>query len=270
MCMTSGNYLSRRGFLQATGLGTMAAVAGPGLAAGAGTQGLVSADQLWAWNRTLASFGPRLTGTPAHAAYVDWLADKFARTGLKVHRDRLTFTKWTPRRWSLTVAGKPVDVAFYFPYSGVTPPAGVTAPLVYLGVSPLNAVAWSLARGKIAVVDVPTPPLPAAATFLETGRYAPGMASPDLLMSQPAVTDVVTAPLLKLAAQAGVLGVVCIRVGVSDALAKDQYSPFTTPYQGCPALWLGPTAGFNVRLQALLGAKATLTMDATLTKGAST
>lgn len=73
-----------------------------------------------------------------------------------------------------------------------------------------------------------------------------------------------------MARDAGVLGVVCIRTGVSDDMAKDQYSPFTTGYMGCPALWVGPTAGQTVRVQALLGATATLTLEADKTKDCAT
>ena len=75
--------------------------------------------------------------------------------------------------------------------------------------------------------------------------------------------------MLDVAAAVSVLGVICLRTGVSDALAKDQYSPFTTAYQGCPALWLGPTAGDKVRTQARSGTTATLTLDAQLLPGSA-
>ncbi len=218
----------------------------------------------------MASFGCRLTGSRPQTRYVDWLAGKLEDTGLRVHRDRLTFTRWSPKRWSLTVDGEPVDLAFYWPYSGVTPPSGVTAPLQYLGPSPVDSAAFAAAAGKIAVVEVPTPALPVFAAFPELGRYQPDMASPDPVTNAPAITDIALGPLLEVAAQTGVLGVVCIRVGISDDLARDQYSPFTTGYQDCPAVWVGPTAGDIVRTKALAGATATLVMDAEITEGAAT
>ena len=250
---------SRRAVLTAAGVGAGLALAPPG-----GASGSVGANTLWEWNHMLADGGPRLTGNRAHRHYIDWLADQLDRTGLTVHRDRHTFNRWAPRRWSLKIAGEPVDVAFYFPYSGETPPGGVTGQLIHLGVSPLNAVGWSVAKGKIAVVEVLSPQLPITVTFPPTGRYPQGATLP-LLAPAPAISDVAVAPLLDLAAEAGVLGVICIRTGVSDALAKDQYSPFTTGYQGgCPALWVGPTAGKKVRAKAVAGASATLTLDAAL------
>lgn len=255
--------LSRRGFLAAAGLGAGLALA-PGLSAFATGGSQVDVETLWKWNLKLAAGGPRLTGNRAHRAYIDWLEDQFQRTGLKTHRDGHTFTRWAPKRWSLRIDGEPIDVAFYFPYSGETSPAGVTAPLIHLGISPLNAIGWSLAKGKIAVVEVVSPQLPEAVAFPPTGSY-PADASIPLTAPAPSITDVAVAPLLSLAAKAGVLGVICIRTGTSDALAKDQYSPFTTGYQGgCPALWVGPTAGKKVRALAAKGATATLTLDAEL------
>lgn len=262
--------ISRRRMLQAAGLSAGAVATGAMPSWAASRPGVVDADTLWSWNEKVASFGCRLTGSRAHTRYVDWLAGKLERTGLRVHRDRLTFTRWAPKRWSLTIDGKPVDLAFYFPYSGVTPPSGFTAPLQYLGPSPVDTAGFAAAAGKIAVVDVPTPPLPVFGVFPELGRYKPGMASPDPLVHAPCINDIALGPLLEQAGQAGVLGVVCIRTGVSDELAQDQYSPFTTPYQDCPAVWVGPTAGQEVRDKAIAGATATLVLDADITKGAAT
>jgi hypothetical protein len=86
----------------------------------------------------------------------------------------------------------------------------------------------------------------------------------------PSVQDILTPPDLAGAAAAGVLGVVCIRGGVSDELAANQYSPFTTAYQDCPAVWVNRTVGQRLRLLALTGAEATLTVDARLVRGAAT
>jgi hypothetical protein len=259
--------ITRRRVMQAAGIGA-GLVAAPAWAAA--RPGVVEAETLWSWNERVADFGCRLTGSRAHTRYVDWLADELEATGLRVHRDRLTFTRWSPRRWNLTIDGSQIDLAFYWPYSGVTPPEGVTAPLQYLGPSPVDSAAFAAAAGKIAVVEVPTPPLSVFAAFPELGRYAPDMASPDPATHAPAITDIALGPLLEVARETGVLGVVCIRVGASDALANDQYSPFTTGYQDCPAVWVGPTAGQEVRHKAIAGAAATLVMDAEITEGAAT
>lgn len=234
---------------------------------------------MWRWHENLAEHGPRLTGNPAHACYVDFLEERLERMGLRVHRDRLTFNRWDPKRWGLTVGGERLSVASYYPYSGVTPSAGVTAPLVYLGTGAGGEVGqqpaapapnWALARGKIAVVEAPTLPLPVDLAFREEGRYPENATSPTPVTFHPSVQDILTPPDLKGAAAAGVLGVVCVRGGISDELASRQYSPFTTAYQDCPAVWVNATVARRLRPLAIAGAEATLTMEATYVRGAAT
>ncbi|MET0549286.1 MAG: hypothetical protein ABW002_08465, partial [Xanthomonas sp.] len=45
-------------------------------------RGLPSQAQLWHWIERLNSFGPRLTGSPAHAAAIDFLAAELQALGL--------------------------------------------------------------------------------------------------------------------------------------------------------------------------------------------
>ncbi len=268
-----GRALSRRRLLQAAGVGVAGAMlaARPGAAEAApgGFPRGLSTDEIWDRNLELADHGPRLTGNPAHRRFIDSLEADLDRIGLDVHRDRLTFDRWDPLRWELAIDGTPVPVAFYFPYSGVTGPDGVTAPLQYLGV--LGQIgAWEPARGKIAVVEVPVLPLPITVGYRPSGQYPADAAPPDPIAYLPSVSDAVGAPTLESAVRAGVRGVICIRTGVSEALADDQYAPFTTGYQGCPALWVGPREAERVRASARRGASARLVMYARRALGAAT
>ena len=229
---------------------------------------VVTEELLWAWNERVADGGPRLTGNAAHGRYVEFLAHELEKRRFVVQRDHLSLTRWEPLAWSLTANGNDIPLAFYYPYSGVTPAGGVTGQLVHLGESPVNA--WPAAAGRIAVVEVPDIALPTSALFPEKGRYPHDARSPEPLLTSPGVNDIFVGPLLAAAKDAGVLGVVCVRQGISDAYAADQYSPFTTGYQGCPAVWAVPSQASRLRALALQGATATLTMHATLTKGAPT
>ncbi len=76
--------------------------------------------------------------------------------------DRLTFSRWLARDFALTAsvpasAGRPgpVPLTYYYPYSGQTPPGGVTGRLVDLGLYPAasgyTAAFWAPARGGIAL-----------------------------------------------------------------------------------------------------------------------
>ena len=267
----SSGFISRRQLLATAAVGAVAAGPLSGITSAALRRRRpqpVTRDLLWSWNEMIAGGGPRLTGNAAHRAYVEFLARQLERRGLEVKRDHLSLTKWEPKDWSLTVGGTEVPLSFYFPYSGVTRPSGVTAPLAYLGVSPVTA--WEAAAGKIAVVEVPSATLPSAAFFPEQGRYPETAKSPPTLLTSPGVNDIIVGPDLAAAKKAGVRGVICVRQMISDDYAADQYSPFTTPYQDCPAVWARPSTANRLRTLALQGATATLTMHARLVPGTPT
>jgi hypothetical protein len=271
--MNQDRTLSRRGLLSGAAAGAAAVSLRPwaGTAAAAARRrslGPIGPAEMWRWHEMVSEGGPRLTGSPAHDTYIEFLAGQLEHRGFFLHRDPLTFNRWAPQTWSLVINATLVPLAFYWPYSGITPADGVTASLAYVGAAPVTD--WSAAKGKIAVVDVPCPPLPASTLFTATGRNSPDAASPAAEISLPSISDVLVAPNLSDAAAAGALGVIALRSGVSDGLAADQYSPFTTPYYDCPAVWTLPSSTATVRDLAIAGATATLTMAATLTMKAPT
>ena len=100
--------------------------------------------EVWQWEEQLVGFGTRYTGSSGHAAYVDWLAGQLSAVpGFRMRTDRLTFSRWLARDFALTVSvpasvgrSGPVPLTYYYPYSGQTPPGGVTGPLVDLGLYP--------------------------------------------------------------------------------------------------------------------------------------
>ena len=106
--------------------------------------GMPGLPEVWQWQEQLVGFGTRYTGSSGHAAYVDWLAGQLSAVpGFRMRTDRLTFSRWLAREFALTVsvpaaAGRsgPVPLTYYYPYSGQTPPGGVTGRLVDLGFYP--------------------------------------------------------------------------------------------------------------------------------------
>ena len=111
---------------------------------GGSAAGMPGLPEVWQWQEQLVGFGTRYTGSSGHAAYVDWLAGQLSAVpGFQMRTDRLTFSRWLAREFSLTVsvpasAGRsgPVPLTYYYPYSGQTPPGGVTGRLVDLGFYP--------------------------------------------------------------------------------------------------------------------------------------
>ncbi len=306
--------LSRRRFLAgaagAAGAGALAAGPGipPALAATPGdaaarSTGMPSLAEVWRWEQQLVRFGTRYTGSRGHAAYVDWLTERLSAVpGFALRTDRLTFNRWLARDFTLRVdvpaaVGRsgPVPLTYYFPYSGQTPPGGVTGRLVDLGTVPpaagYTAAFWAPARGGIALVRTAPSVFSLDTGQTATGGYEPAKTSVQAAADYTAYAAALThpawqgilepVPLLE-ARNAGVLGVVCAWTGMPDDEVVNQYNPFTTAYPaasglatpgdpGCPAVWVGDSTGTGLSGLAASGqASATLVLTADITAGAAT
>lgn len=306
--------LPRRRFLAgAAGAGALAAAAGaPSALAAAGRRaslaagppgGLPGVRQVRHWEEQLVRFGTRYTGSSGHAAYVDWLTEQLAAVpGLRIRTDRLTFSRWLARDFALRVRvpaaigrSGPVPLTYYYPYSGQTPPGGVTAALVDLGTYPpatgYTAAFWTAARGAIALVRTAPSVFDLDLGQTATGGYEPGRSSAQAAadytayaaaLAHPAWQGIFEPVPLLDARNAGVLGVVCAWTGLPDDEVINQYSPFITPYPaasglpapgdpGCPAVWVGDSTGTQLSGLAASGqATATLVLTADITVGAAT
>ena len=195
--------LARRALLGSGGVATAFWQAGMPIAPQAHAEGngllLPTAAELYAMAAAKQAINNAFmpTGSDAQKTWVSQLAAELTAAGVQdVTTPPFTFTQWTPTDWSLTVQNGSqqgnIKVAGYVPYSGSTPPGGVTGPLTYLGgvtgyfgpppagqqatsVStsflgfPLNVSVNGLSlsqaitnlgvQGKIVVLDLPTPPL---------------------------------------------------------------------------------------------------------------
>ena len=270
---------------------------------------LPSMHEVWEWQERLVRFGTRYTGSHGHAAYVDWLTSQLgAVPGLTVRTDRLTFSRWLARDYGLRVSvpatvgrSGQIPLTYYYPYSGQTPPHGVTAKLADLGTytpaapgssgSGSTAAFWAPAKGAIALVRTPPPVFSLDAGQTATGGFEPGktaaQAAADYTayaaaLPHPAWQGIFAPVPLLDARNAGVLGVVCAWTGLPDEEVIHQYNPFITPYPaasglatpgdpGCPAVWVGDATGAELsRLAASGQASATLVLTADITAGAAT
>src|SRR3974377_2553673 len=74
----------------------------------------------------LLNLGPRETGIPSHAKFIDEIAREIESLGLPAHRDSYTFSRWSLSDFSsdceLKVSGQKVTVASAHPYSGPSRP----------------------------------------------------------------------------------------------------------------------------------------------------
>jgi hypothetical protein len=225
------------------------------------------------WNEKLDSIGPanqlglRATGSRAHERYIDDLRELLERAGVNhLHFEKVPMDRWTTDTWSLDLvdgaAAGPVKTASYIPYSGQTPPQGVTAPLALVptGTTPAPG---SLA-GKIAVFDVPQTIVPY--TFFTAlsypGRtYDPAGRDPSALYKRPYLNGVIPAlDAIQAAGAAGAVGVLDYPASGADG----SYFPYDGHIRAIPGLYVDRNVGAMLKGQASAGATARLALPASV------
>jgi hypothetical protein len=264
--------VSRRTFLRwaaaattmASSRSLFAAAAPPALRPGL----LPDEKAVWDQQVWMAKLGPKYTGNKAHTEFVEFLAREMQATGLDVQRERYTFPRWDARRTEIAVTmgrgtRSTVPVTSYFPYSGQTPPAGVSGELAFAGTGPMFDL--DHLKGKIALVECPTNVRQWGDEYRPWGVYPATETFPASYRPARASVNDLT-PFQK----AGAVGVILIWTDISDANAKDQYSPFSRPPQGIPGLYVGRQAGAQLRGLVGGGATVTVVLEADVTPDAPT
>ena len=261
MNITRKDFLSSAGALgillpQLGFAGPFASNSLPDLAKG----NLPSADELWNWLERLASWCPAATGSAGHNAFVNFLDQRLRAVDVIPHRKTFKIDYWEPKTWNLTAGGEKIHVTGYRPYSGPTSPSGVTAPLYDAGMAPNPD--YSGASGKIVLIQMA--PAPKQAETHPRGKMV-GSYPADVTVpgtGYGALAEFARVPDLKLAQQAGAVGVIYVWNNVSDDNAENQAVPFTAPPNPVPAIWVGQTTGRKLKAMAASRASATLTMHA--------
>lgn len=242
---------------------------------------LPTQQEIWEQQLWMAQLGPKYTGNEAHGRFVEFLATSMQSLGLDVQRDRYTFDRWEAgpshehkiergvgTAKELRATGRSSGAGFilassYFPYSGQTAPDGVTAELVYAGSYPkldLTGV-----RGKIAFVDFSLNTRDWAHQYQPWGIHPAGETFPAAARPARAVINDLT-PFQKAGAVAAVIG----WTDVSDRNARDQYTPFSRPIQGIPAVYVDSSHVTMLRRLAEAHETVTVTLTAKMVPGAQT
>lgn len=251
-----------------------------------------SADELWGWLTWMTRLGPRLTGSPAHRQFLDFLAREFAAQGLDVARDPYTLTRWDAKRWSLRSGGEAIKVASYYPLSGRTGPTGVTGELIHVGDVKTASLAGRDVRGKIVLVDFATEAIPHDYKTPWGSCNPNGYPVPHTWPSSYRGW-VPLEGLRQAAAAAGALGLIVGWTNISEDNAADQYQPILphsiheihkdaggvggveerqaqSARQELPALWVAPAARARLAELARTGAPVTMVLEAEVTPDSPT
>jgi len=253
----------------------------------------------------MVDFGPRLTGSPAHNAYVAWLEREFGAAGLElIPCDVYETERWLAQDYGLEVlegpGAGPVQVAAYYPRSQQTSAAGVIGPLVYAGAAPplsvsgedpaaledalaaypgelqswasaLSGTLGSTAEGAVLLLDVPAPPPATTAIFLPP--YSTYLNWPGHSEAEWAGADYKrpwTVPGVAMAPtspfhELGAVAVVFIVDASYDAF-KGCYGPFESGFEDLPALYADRDTGSALRALANARPKTRVTLTGTLEK----
>jgi hypothetical protein len=221
------------------------------------------AEQLRQWHAELDRMGLRATGSPAHERYIDVLIARLERAGVaEVHTEPVPIRRWTAVGWSLDSAGQPIATSSYIPYSGSTPPGGVTG--VLARVTPGATPAAGALAGRIAVLDVPSP----ASAYSVMDQISYGAWDPQNIIEPSAryarpwagVGDLIS--LLDSLPATGAIGCIAV-IDLPPEAASGSYFPYDGHIRNVPGVFVDRTV--RPRLEALTaaGAPVRLTLTAT-------
>jgi hypothetical protein len=299
--LTAGTVLTRRPlWAQGKDQGSATAAAGHAFPK-IDPQLMITPDQAWDWNMFKAQGGPTYAGSAGWKRYTDFLVAKMAELGavdldyVDIPYDHYIVDDWPDRRThihdsgvaveKLVTDGTPVPVvASYGMTSGFTPPAGITAPMLYY--DPAHPPAAGETAGKILVFGTaPYPEPPYSNAFLDNytptdyewrspGEWPPLFTPPPTSVTSSYHCRWVWSELNGFAAigikgrAAGIVIVYDLSPGAAFGLAqRSVYTPdgkagLGAQYVNCPTLALDRVNGAKVLADAKAGKTATLTLTA--------
>jgi hypothetical protein len=273
--------MTRRSFVQKSAVaGASAAVAGGLLDAAVAEAGVVrlpSAGRFRADVKRMVDFGPRLPGSAAHNAYVDWLEDEFVKAGMELlPADEFHYDAWDPQRSALQIVDGPspgpVKVAFPYVRAAGTGSRGITAPLSYATVSGPSASpsVSGGAPGSIFVISLPVPAKNTAAAFTLEAEYLywPGHTAADwgtVDFTRPYGMALPTD--FSAFVSAGARAVLIIAENSSFAGCAGSFTPHQAPQSTpIPVFIIDRDTGAALRQQAMAGRHARLKLEAPVRK----
>jgi hypothetical protein len=262
---------------------------------------MITPDQAWDWNLFKAQGGPTYAGSTGWKRYTDFLISKMAELGavdldyVEIPYDHYIVDDWPDRRTHIHDSGMALEklvtdgtavpvVASYGMTSGFTPPAGLTAAMLYY--DPAHPPAAGEIAGKILVFQTaryPDPPYsnsfldnftPTDYEWRSPGQWPPLFTPPPASVTSSYHCRWVWSQLNEFAAigingrAAGIVIVYDLSPGAAFGLA--QRSVYTTDgkaglgasFVNCPTLTLDRVNGAKVLADAKAGKTATLTLTA--------
>ncbi|MBQ7638657.1 MAG: hypothetical protein IJS90_07135 [Clostridia bacterium] len=213
--------------------------------------------------------GSRTTGSSGHNEFVEQIKRQITEMGLECKIDLKYFDRWEAKSSSIVIHSEtgdiPIHVSSPFPYSGETPPEGVTAQGVQIIGKHVN---FFPAKNKIAVVRLKDFKSVYSGVAFNQKSAMPQDLKLQRFYKGPVATAFVKFPFLSVAHNIGVKACICIWEDMSDAMVEGQYLNFILDYQNIPALWVNETEGKKVLEACSRKDPITLTLEAETEPGA--
>lgn len=216
------------------------------------------------------SFGTRLTGSKGHADFINWLKSEISEMGIQIFSDPFYFRRWEEKRSSISIIEGDgrinIPVSSAYPYSGETPPEGITEELVYVkGLSDIPKT-----KGKIAVFDIANVNfLPSEIAFDKRTSYPE-----DVVLEKkyegPVITSFVQCFYGMVSKLSKAKAAILVWRGLHDDCVKGQYLSFIMGYQKLPMLWVNETEGKKLIEAAKAHKKAEFVLEAEIEENAFT
>lgn len=243
----------------------------PGAAAADAPSTVPSNDEIFRTIEDLVSFSPRRVGTPGIEKTVDYIGRRFRDLGMtRVHVEEAPTYSWEATRHGLTVGGREVDASPVI-YSqspsatavgrSSTPPGGLTAPLVDVGLATAAEVAAHDVRGKIVVFDLkfllPVAGLVPFMEFLWDPLQTMLTSPATMLTANPYITTFTDA--VRAAQDGGAVGFVGV---LADYFASNRYYNefYRRQVVKLPGMWVTKAEGARIRGQLAADPATTATI----------
>lgn len=229
------------------------------------------------------NLGVRFSGSPAHTKFVKFLEDGLISLGMKLDPiPHTSLVRWDLCRYALSIAsgpqsGKELRVGFCGRYGETTGEQGVTGELIYCGKAEVPQV-FSYTkngprsmpsvppnvRGKIALIEVNAAPWPYGEMWKGHVRGVYNSSGSTLLPAVQKTAAAYTAARLPMdfkenLQRAGAIGVVFAWSNLADDDASGQLK---VDMAVIPELWVGQTAGRELKELAAKGGQVKLIVDA--------
>lgn len=216
------------------------------------------------------SCGVRLTGSPAHNAFITYLKSEIEKMGVEIFTDPFWFNRWEEKSSSIDILDGDseinIPVSSAYPYSGETDEDGLTEELIYVD----NPADLRKIRGKIAVFDIANINfIPSEIAFDKRSSYPENVVLPSKYEG-PVITSFVQCFQGIFSKLSRAKAVILIWKGLHDDCVQGQYLSFIMGYQKIPMLWVNQTQGEKVIAAAKEHKQARFVLTASTERNAFT